>query len=109
MSSNFCASFDLAHCYDHHQPPQPQQHHQNQQHQGVMAASMDQQCYQSADQTRNSNPDMLDTYGGGHHHLEFGAAAAHHQGGGGGEDMPNGFHAALGKFRSNPDRQIRVS
>ena len=96
MSSNFCASFDLAHCYDH----QPQQHHQHphQQHQGVMAASMEQQCYQSADQTRNSNPDMLDTYsggGGGHQNLHFGGeAAAHHQGGG--EvvgDMPNGFHA----------------
>ena len=61
-----------------------------------MPPPMDQQCYQAADQTRNSNPDMLDTYsGGGHQNLHFGGeAAAHHQGGG--EvvgDMPNGFHA----------------
>ena len=97
MSPNFCASFDdLAQCYDHphHQPQVPQQH---QLQMGVMQP-MDQQCYQSADQTRNSNPDMLDTYSGGsggHQNLHFGGeAAAHHQGGG--EvvgDMPNGFHA----------------
>ena len=107
MSSNFCASFDdLAQCYD---PQPPQQHHI-----GVMqAASMDpqQQCYPSADQTRNSNPDMLDTYG--HQSLHFGGAAAHHHHQGGdsavsvcGGDMPNGFHA-LGELAQMPiDRAI---
>ena len=103
MSPNFCASFDdLAQCYDP-QPPQPQQHHI-----GVMqAASMDpqqQQCYPSADQTRNSNPDMLDTYG--HQSLHFGGAA-HHQGGAEAVcDMPNGFHA-LGELVEMPiDRSV---
>ena len=106
MSPKFCASFDdLAQCYDPH-PPQPQQHHI-----GVMqAASMEpqpQQCHPSADQTRNSNPDMLDTYG--HQSLHFGGAASHHQGGDSAVsvcDMPNGFHA-LGELVEMPiDRSI---
>ena len=109
MSPNFRASFDdLAQCYDPH-PPQPQQHHI-----GVMqAASMEPQpqCYPSADQTRNSNPDMLDTYG--HQSLHFGGAAAHHHQGSdsavpvcSGGDMPNGFHA-LGELVEMPiDRSI---
>ena len=75
---------------------------------------MDQQCYQAADQTRNSNPDMLDTSAYvGHHHHHFGGGGEGGEGGGEshhhhshGGDVPNGFHAH-GEFRSADKKECR--